>query len=482
MNDHRGNAAFDPGFTVRRLEPRPRDRRAHIPPEDASEGVNLTDFYAIMPSHTYIYCPTRAEWPAASINSRIPPIPLLNEDGSPKLSARKAPLAMTPSAWLDKHRPVEQVSWFPGKPMIIENQLVIDGEIVDRPGVSCFNLYRPPSIKLGDALQATPWLDHVRYLYSEDEVQHFIRWCAQRVQQPHIKVNHAIVMGGEQGLGKDTLLEPLKQAVGPWNFAETSPAIITGRFTGFLKSVVLRVSEIRDTDRGGGERVDRYQLYDHMKTIIAAPPDTHRIDEKHIREYYIPSLTGVAILTNHKQSGLYLPRDDRRHFVMWSDKKPSDEVALRCKKLWEWYADGGINHVVAYLASVDLSQFDPKAPPPKTPAWYEIVDANRSPEDAELDDILEALGRPAAVTMASIAAKASIDNPAFKEWLTDRKNSKVVVHRLEAVRYTKIRNDNAEDGLWRIDGKKQAVYGRAELSVRERLSAVQALQRVERYQ
>jgi hypothetical protein len=478
MNDRslHGDVAFDPGYTVIRLEPRPRDRRAHIPPEDAGEGVNLTDFYAVMPMHGYIYCPTREMWPAASINARLPPIPLLNEDGAPKISARGNSMAMTASAWLDKNRPVEQVSWFPGKPMIIEGQLVIDGGIIERPGVSCFNLYRPPSIKLGDALQATPWLDHVRYLYPENEFQQFIHWCAQRVQQPHVKINHAIVMGGAQGIGKDTILEPLKQAVGPCNFAEVSPAIITGRFTAFLKSVVLRVSEIRDTDRGGGERVDRYQLYDHMKTIIAAPPDTHRIDEKHIKEYYIPNVTGVLILTNYKQSGLFLPTDDRRHYVMWSDRTKDDETILRCKKLWDWYAAGGINHVAAYLASVDLTQFDPKAPPPKTPAWYEIVDANRSPEDADLDDILEAMGRPAAVTIASIAAKASIDNPAFKEWLTDRKNSKVVVHRLEAVHYTKIRNNNAEDGLWRIGGKKQAVYGRAELSVRERLMAVQALQ------
>ena len=26
--------------------------------------------------------------------------------------------------------------------------------------------------------------------------------------------------GGAQGIGKDTLLEPAKHAVGPWNFAE----------------------------------------------------------------------------------------------------------------------------------------------------------------------------------------------------------------------------------------------------------------------
>ena len=32
-----------------------------------------------------------------------------------------------------------------------------------------------------------------------------------------IKVNHALVLGGEPGIGKDTLIEPVKGAVGPWN-------------------------------------------------------------------------------------------------------------------------------------------------------------------------------------------------------------------------------------------------------------------------
>ena len=55
----------------------------------------------------------------------------------------------------------------------------------------------------------------MRRVYSED-ADHLIKWLAQRVQRPDIKINHAIVLGGMQGVGKDSLLEPVKHAVGPW--------------------------------------------------------------------------------------------------------------------------------------------------------------------------------------------------------------------------------------------------------------------------
>ena len=93
--------------------------------------------------------------------------------------------------------------------------------------------------------KADPWLAHVRKVYPND-ADRIIKWLAHRVQRPHEKINHALVLGGLQGIGKDTLLEPVKRAVGPWNFAEVSPQQLLGRFNGFLKSVILRVSEARD--------------------------------------------------------------------------------------------------------------------------------------------------------------------------------------------------------------------------------------------
>jgi hypothetical protein len=79
------------------------------------------------------------------------------------------------------------------------------------------------------------------------------------VQCPQEKINHGLVLGGAQGIGKDSLLDPVKHAVGPWNFAEVSPQHMLGRFNGFLKSVILRVNEARDL----GD-IDRFKFYDHI--------------------------------------------------------------------------------------------------------------------------------------------------------------------------------------------------------------------------
>ena len=89
----------------------------------------------------------------------------------------------------------------------------------------------------------------------------------------------------------------------------------------------MRVNEARDL----GE-FDRFAFYDHMKVYTAAPPDTLRVDEKHLREHYILNCVGVIITTNHKTDGIFLPPDDRRHFVAWSDLK---EGGLRVRIL-EW--------------------------------------------------------------------------------------------------------------------------------------------------
>ena len=236
----------------------------------------------------------------------------------------------------------------------------------------CFNLYRPPTIDARRRGEAGPWLDHVHKVYPDD-AEHIINWLAHRVQRPQEKINHALVLGGSQGIGKDTLLEPVKRAVGPWNFAEVSPQQMLGRFNGFLKSV--------DPARQRGARPRRrrpLRLLRPHEGLIAAPPDVLRVDEKNLREYYVLNVCGVIITTNHKTDGIYLPADDRRHFVAWSDLTKDDfdadywqpPVALvrqrrRC----------GTSPPTC--ATSTSAGFDPKAPPPKTAAFWDIVDASR---------------------------------------------------------------------------------------------------------
>jgi hypothetical protein len=367
------------------------------------------------------------------------------------------------SVWLDHHRPVEQMTWVPGLPMLIRNRLVSTGGWIDRDGVACFNQYRPPAIALGDPTKAGLWIDHVRKVYPDDD-DHIFNWLAHRVQCPGDKINHAVVFGGRPGIGKDTILEPAKQAIGPWNFHEVSPKQVLDPFNGFLKSTIMRISEARDL----GD-INRYGFYDAMKSYTASPPDVLRVNEKNIREYYIPNCVGVIITTNYKDA-LYLPPDDRRTYVAWSELAKEDFTEEYWKKLWGWYQNGGFGHVAAFLTSRDISGFNSKAPPKKTAAFWAVVDINRSPEDSELADRIDDMGNPDVITVKRLMDHRPESD--LSQWLRDRRNRRSIPHRLERCEYVSVRNPNAADGVWKIGTVRHVVYAKAALTLAQQLAAV----------
>src|ERR1700722_3678600 len=90
-------------------------------------GISLNDFWAYMPMHNYIYAPGRAHWPGASVNSRLPPVKLTDAHGQPILDEKGKQKSIPPTAWLDQNQPVEQMTWAPGLPAIIEDRLILDG-------------------------------------------------------------------------------------------------------------------------------------------------------------------------------------------------------------------------------------------------------------------------------------------------------------------------------------------------------------------
>jgi len=187
------------------------------------------------------------------------------------------------------------------------------------------------------------------------------------------------------------------------------------------------------------------------------------------------NVCGVIITTNHKTDGVYLPADDRRHYVAWSDCQKTDFGPDYFPDIYKWYESGGYDNVAAYLRQYDISKFDPKAPPPKTPAFWAIVSANRVPEDAELADALDRLVNPKAVTLAAIIAVCGKDKNDFEEWLRDRRNNRKIQHRMESCGYVGIDNPDAQDHLWRIGGRRQVIYVRKELNSREQMVAAQRL-------
>jgi hypothetical protein len=483
-----GGGAIDVDIALKKLDEAAREckappdypkavRRAFLngvkqPEQLPAEGVSLTDFCAYMPQHSYIYMPTREFWPSTSVNARIIPIPVF-KDNEPVLDKKGNQVRLNASTWLDQNKPIEQMTWVPGEEIIIRDRLISEGGWIPRNDVSCFNLYRPPNIEPGDATKAGVWLEHVHKVLGDQDAEWIIRWCAQRVQHPEIKINHALVLGSEKhGIGKDAMLEPVKRAIGPWNFGEVNPQQLLGRFNGFLKKVILRINEVRDL----GD-INRFQFYDHTKLYTASPPDVLRVDEKYTNEHSILNCVGLILTTNYKTTGIYLPAEDRRHYVAWSNAAPEDFSEGYWNKLFGWYNDGGDRHVASFLKEFDLSGFDPKAPPPKTQAFWDIVDANRSPVDSQLADVLDELGNPVAVTLEQIIHKA---DHKFGDWLEDPKNQRAIPHRFEQCGYVSVRKEGRKDNLWRIRGKRHVIYVMNDLSFREQLEAAESL--VEKYQ
>jgi hypothetical protein len=414
------------------------EEEAPEPEQAADERVTIADFCFVAPEDKFLCLPTRQPWTAQAVERRL-------FKGAANAIAKASS--------------VEQMSWMPGKPLFVNDIVISEGGVSSQPGYRVVNLYRHPERpKGGNPDDIAPWLDHLSKVFP-DTYQHIVAWMAHRIQKPHEKLNHALVLGGKQGIGKDSILEPLKVGVGHCNFAEISPSKLTSEFTGYLQSIVLRVSEARDND-------NRYELYERSKTITTGPPDTLRVNEKHTKEYHIPNVTGVIFTTNH-HDGLYLPADDRRHHVSFCENYSKDDFDPEYwKALWNWYGDGGLANVIAYLEQPErLAGFDPKNPPPKTEAWHEMVTQGCSPEEAELADVIEKLGKPEVLRLADVTAIAPKETQA---WLNDRKNRRRIPHLMEASGYRSVRSPFAKDGRWVIDGERFVIYALESMTDGER--------------
>jgi hypothetical protein len=447
--------------------------------------IEFEDFYALAPANRCIYRPTRDIWNNEAVDNRLPPMPLLDASGNPVRISGKIKMIPASKA-LAQRRSVERMTWAPGEPEIIENKLLIDDGWIEKPGARTYNTYLPPNVALGDASLAERWRAHWHKLYPADIAEHCIAWQAHRRQHPEVKVNHGLVCIGAPGIGKDMSLVPFRYAVGTWNFRDIMPNDLTSKNNDFLCSIAVRVNEARDVGDGNRGRIDRYGLYDHMKGLMTSPPETHRINRKYVPEYTSLSRAGFITTTNHDDA-LYMPSNDRRNAIAKSDRTVGDFVAGYFDEFFHWfYHEHGIEHVAALLQQYDLSNFNPKLAPPRTEAFWNMVNVDRGLEHNELADAIDAIAvdlghkrdangniaPPDAVTLAMLIAKAP-----GAEWLLDRKKSRAIPHRLQRCGYVIAPNPNSRQsgGYWIIHNKRQAIYARETLSPEQRTDVAHAL-------
>jgi Family of unknown function (DUF5906) len=419
----------------------------------SEDGFTVEDFVFHMPRREYISVLNGERWKSESVDEEV----------------RSAPDGREATAYLRSERKVHSITWAPGRPQIVEDYMAMTTGGIAKVRARALNLYRGPEpLTGGDPMKATMWVDHVKKLYPvEADWRHLFRMLGFKVQHPGVKINHAIFCASLAfGIGKDTVFDAMIPAVGAHNFQDIGPKAVMGRFNAFQQSIVLRISESRDS----GE-YDKYALEQHLKPIIAAPPNHFRIDPKGVPEYYVENVVLVVITSNDPVTGIYIPHGDRRYFALVSHLTLADFASDYFLRLWYWLEqENGFAHVAAFLREVDLGAFDPKAVPPRNAAWQAIVAAGMSGQSSAVEEALEELGDPKALTVNMLMSK--LDDATREKF---RKGAATLPGAMGRARYSIVPPENGKERRWKKDGQRFTIYAKVELSERERYAAANEL-------
>ena len=236
-----------------------------------------------------------------------------------------------------------------------------DGVLVSRDGDVYGNRWRDarPSLDGVAAGDVSRWLDHCRVLVPEEaELNHCLDVMAFKLQNPRVKINHAVLHGGDEGSGKDTMWAPFIWSVcGPGlkNRGLVDNDGLTSQWGYALESEILILNELKEP-----EASQRRALANKMKPIIAAPPETLPINRKGLHPYDMVNRMMVLAFTNDPVP-ISISSGDRRWFCIWSaaGRMPADEA----QAMWTWYRAGGFETIARWLADRDVSKFNPSAPP-----------------------------------------------------------------------------------------------------------------------
>jgi hypothetical protein len=320
-----------------------------------------------------------------------------------------------------------------------------DGSLVDANGAGPkFNTWKGTTLSAGGVseLQVKPWLDHILFvLGSLAERDRFLRWCAFVAQCPELKPNWHYLIISFQGLGKDTMVLPIKLAVGEGNWEEELIYELASPFNKVLETKLLIVGE---TSQPRGGFVSAHDLQTRLKPLLARPPEFLTINKKYQSPYKIPNRLALILFSN-EENPLYLEREQRRvHVVNRRDAKPA--TLNYYLTLQAWLEHGGAELAASYILALALSDAEKNefigGVAPATDDKTELEHLNIHPALAALEELLaegaEGKGPFASLvaTQGDIAALISGDvknkpsSQIVRTWLLDMERRKTGVRRL----------------------------------------------------
>jgi hypothetical protein len=215
------------------------------------------------------------------------------------------------------------------------------------------NTWRPSKFKSntlkGDVSLFIEFME--RMFPFKKEREQVIATMAMNVRKPEVKIRYALLLRGEQGTGKGTLLDSIWQPLIGNNYSKVSAQDIASKFNAFMASSTLVVIDELYTDKKKNA--------DRLKTLIT--DEKISVEKKGEERIQVTNYSLIVATSNDKVPIYIEANQDRRWFVttFMEHKKNQEETKdFIGQRLVPWLDVEGLQLIRNYLEGIDLKAFD----------------------------------------------------------------------------------------------------------------------------
>jgi len=193
------------------------------------------------------------------------------------------------------------------------------------------------------------FLNHLKLLcnHEEEATQYLIQYIADIFQNPQNLPGIAIVMIGDQGTGKDIVVEFIQNIIGKEYLTKTANFnSLFGTFNCALKNkLVIRINEVSGKD-GYGQKEKLKDLITESDIII---------NEKGLKQYTLKNYARLIMYSN-SENPIEIPTDNRRYWVVKTADKMNDDYYIKIRK--NMINSKVLHSIYSYFMNLDISKFN----------------------------------------------------------------------------------------------------------------------------
>ena len=229
------------------------------------------------------------------------------------------------------------------------------------------NTYEPNDLMPNPKADTDLFWAHLKHMIPHEEYRnHYLDWFAFPMQQPGIKIRHAIIFQStEKQLGKGSLFDMQRSILGEHNTSKIDIGQALNRERGFL---INKQTVLIDEAKSSGRWSEKSMLVNTLEIIISEyTAGTRELYKGYVEQ---ATCTNYQINTNYKDA-FPLEPNDPRYMVYFS---PAKRNARLLKEYHQERKFGNLAAgVYADLLDRDLSKFDPEGVAPDSPYKEEMV-------------------------------------------------------------------------------------------------------------